>query len=57
MDQAYVNQECLIEFSLWDGAAMLTGQAIDHLTGMHPMPKGAALGDWALDRAWPMLAT
>ena len=28
MDQAYVNQECLIEFSLWDGAAMLTGQAV-----------------------------
>ena len=38
-------------------AAMLTGQAIDHLTGMHPMPQGTALGDWALDRAWPMLAT
>lgn len=37
-------------------AAMLTGQAIDHLTGMHPMPEGAALGEWAITRAWPMLA-
>ena len=63
--EAVVRQ--LIEYGQWTGeirpevdpvlvAAMLTGQAIDHLTGMHAMPEGAALGEWALAKAWPMLA-
>jgi AcrR family transcriptional regulator len=36
-------------------AAMITGQLMDDLTGMHRLPKGAKRGQFALEKTWPML--